>query len=119
MEHHIVGRPQGAERVAAGGEFADEVSEPTFVGVAAGFGAQDGDHVLRGGFPIAVELAAARAEEGEPRRVRRPDRVIEHWRVQRAAETVHGKDVGTAVADPCWCVDGAEHPLQTRTDLLR
>ena len=35
----VVGGPQGAEQVAAGGELADEVGEDPVVGRAAGFGA--------------------------------------------------------------------------------
>jgi hypothetical protein len=49
----VVGAPAGAEGVAAGGEFADEVVEVLVVGVAAGFGAQD-----------ATAVSAARSQSG-------------------------------------------------------
>ena len=46
-------------------ELADEVGQVAVVGVAAGRGAQDGDGVVGGAFPVAVEVVRARVEEEE------------------------------------------------------
>src|SRR3954452_22860327 len=43
VQTHVVGSPAGAERLAAGGEFADEFGEVGVVRVAAGLGAQQRD----------------------------------------------------------------------------
>ena len=91
--------PAGAELVAAGGELADEVVEQPVVGVAAGFGAQDGDADVGSGVPVGVEALAGRVEEREPGEVRRPSRVGVDVVVEGAGEPVGGEDVHAAVAD--------------------
>ena len=58
VELDVVGGPADAELVAAGGELADEVGQAAVVGVAAGFGAQDGDGVVGDGVPVDEELAS-------------------------------------------------------------
>src|SRR4051794_20288362 len=45
-ELDAVGGPADPEVVAAGGQLTDEVRQPPVVGVAAGFGAQDGHRVV-------------------------------------------------------------------------
>jgi hypothetical protein len=74
VELDVVGGPADAELVAAGGELADEVGESAIVGVAAGFGAKDGDGVVgdgvrleHGGFFASEALdAAVGAVDGKP-----------------------------------------------------
>ncbi len=46
VEADVVGGPFGAERLALGGELADEVCEVAVVWAAAGFGAKDGDDLI-------------------------------------------------------------------------
>ena len=45
---------------------SDQVGEVAVVGVAAGFGAQDGHGVVRDGVPFAEERRGLRVEEDEP-----------------------------------------------------
>jgi diketogulonate reductase-like aldo/keto reductase len=52
--------PALAERVAAGGQFADQVGQGLVVGVAADFGAQGGDVLVGDGVPVGVELGGGR-----------------------------------------------------------
>ena len=66
VDADVVGGPADAEVVAAGGELPDEVGEVAVVGVAAGFGAQDGDGVVGDGVPFAEERRGPRVEEDEP-----------------------------------------------------
>ena len=58
VDADVVGGPAGAELFAAGGELADQVGQVAVVGVAAGFGAQDGDGVVGDFVPVAEELVA-------------------------------------------------------------
>jgi hypothetical protein len=99
VELDVVGGPPHAELVAAGGELADEVGQTSVVGVAAGFGAQDGDGVVGDGVPVDEELRRAWVEEQEAGRVRWLDRVVEDVGVEGVAETVGGEDVQATVAD--------------------
>ena len=57
VELDVVGRPADPELVAPGGQLADEVGEASVVGVAAGFGAQDGHRVVGDLLPVVEELA--------------------------------------------------------------
>jgi hypothetical protein len=68
----VVGCPQGAEGVTAGGKLADEVGEGAVVGGPAGLGAQEGNGLPGGVRPVAVERLGSRVEEDEPAEVRRP-----------------------------------------------
>ena len=51
---------------ALGAELADQVSQRPVVGVPPGFGAQLGDRVVGGAFPVDPEVAGAVVKEGEP-----------------------------------------------------
>ena len=53
----VVGAPAAAEVVATGGQLAHEVVKVFVVGVAAGFGAQDGNAGVGGAVPVGVEVA--------------------------------------------------------------
>ena len=99
VEPDVVGGPPHAELVAAGGELADEVGQTSVVGVAAGFGAQDGDGVVGDGVPVDEELRRPRVEEQEAGRVRWLHRIVEHVGVEGVAEPVSGEDVQATVAD--------------------
>ncbi|GAA3840804.1 hypothetical protein GCM10022206_93930 [Streptomyces chiangmaiensis] len=66
----VVGAPAGAECVAAGGQLTDEVVQVFVVGVAAGFGAQDGDGYVGGLVPVGVEAVGGGVEEVEAGQVR-------------------------------------------------
>ncbi len=117
---HVVRRPPGAEVIAAGGQFADEVRQASVARVAAGLGAQVRHDVVRGLVPVAEEVAGAGAEEGEPGDVGRSNRVDVHLRVQRVAEPVGGQDVPTAIAHVRGGVgDGVEDALHAGAHLLR
>ena len=72
--------------------------EAAVVGVAAGFGAQDGDGVVGDGVPVDEELGRPRVEEQEPGHVGRLHRIVEHVGVEGVAEPVGGEDVEPAVA---------------------
>jgi hypothetical protein len=75
--------PAAAELLAAGGELPGQVREVTVVGVAAGFGAQQGDGVVGGLVVVAEELGGVRVEEDEPGGVGRSGGVgVDRW-VQR------------------------------------
>ena len=51
MVADVVGCPQGAEGVTAGGKLADEVGEGAVAGGPAGLGAQEGNGLLGGRLP--------------------------------------------------------------------
>lgn len=56
----VVGAPAGAELLAAGGQFTDQVVQILGVGVAARFGAQDGDGDVGEQVPVStVDTACA------------------------------------------------------------
>ena len=84
----VVGGPERAEELAPCGELADEIGELAVVRIATGFGAQDGDDVVRNAVPLRVERSGAIVEKDEPRGVRRLRRGVEVRRVERAAEAV-------------------------------
>src|SRR3954447_4090658 len=63
VEADVVRGPVGAERLALGGELADEVRQGAVLWVAAGGGAQHGDRVAGGAVPVEVEVAGAGIEE--------------------------------------------------------
>jgi len=46
VEFDVVCRPADPELLVSGGQFADQVGEASVVGVASGFGAQDGHRVV-------------------------------------------------------------------------
>src|SRR5687768_543011 len=56
----VVGGPQGAELLAAGGQLPDELGQLPVVRVAAGLGPQQGYAVGGGAVPIGVEVAGPR-----------------------------------------------------------
>ena len=64
VDADVMGGPPGPELLATGGELADEVGQVAVVGVAAGFGAQDGDGLVGGLVPVAQELRGTWVEEG-------------------------------------------------------
>src|SRR4051794_12275894 len=66
VDADVVCGPSLAELFAAGGELPDQVGEVTVVGVAAGFGAQEGDGVAGGLVVVAEELGRSWVEEDEP-----------------------------------------------------
>ena len=66
VDPDVVGGPSDSEVFAADGELADEVGEVAVVGVAAGFGAEDGDGVVGHRVPVAEERRGLRVEEYEP-----------------------------------------------------
>jgi hypothetical protein len=75
--------PAAPEVLAAGGQFADEVVEVFVVGVAAGFGVQDGDAGVGGQVPVGIEVVGGvEVEEGEPDVVRYwlPRGLVNGWR---------------------------------------
>jgi catechol 2,3-dioxygenase-like lactoylglutathione lyase family enzyme len=71
VQPDVVRAPAAAEFFAAGGQFANEVMQPFVVGVAAGFGAQDGDGGVGGEVPVKVEAVGIAFEEGVAGEVRR------------------------------------------------
>ena len=85
--------------LAAGGELADEVGQVAVVGVAAGFGAQDGDGVVGCLVPVAEELRGAGVEEGVPGAVGVLVAHGEERREQGLAERVAAQVVEAAVVD--------------------
>ncbi len=99
VELDVVGRPADSERVASGGQLADEVGEAPVVGVTAGFGAENGDRVVGDLLPVMEELGRLWVQEDEPGHVRRACQVAEHRRVQGVAEGVGAQDVEATVAD--------------------
>ena len=68
--------------------------------IAPSFGAQDRDRVAGGAFPVGVELARARVQEGEPGRVRWPRRAVENRCIERAIQAVHGNEVARPLRTP-------------------
>lgn len=70
VQPHVVRGPAGAELLAAGREFADEVGQLAVAGVAAGFGAQQRDGGVRDVVPVWIEAVGLRVEEAEPGEVR-------------------------------------------------
>jgi hypothetical protein len=63
VDSDVVRGPALSELFAAGGQLPDQVP---VVGVAAGFGAQQGDGVVGGLVVVAEELSRVRVEEDEP-----------------------------------------------------
>ena len=89
------------------------------VRVATGGGAQHGDDLAGGPFPVEVEGGGARVQEHEPGGVHGPGRGDEHLRVQRVAERVAGEDVEPVVADERGATgDRVEDLLHRGTHLL-
>jgi hypothetical protein len=66
VDSDVVRGPALSELFAAGGQLPDQVREVPVVGVAAGFGAQQGDGVVGGLVVVAEELGRVRVEEDEP-----------------------------------------------------
>jgi hypothetical protein len=66
VDSDVVRGPALSELFAAGGQLPDQVREVPVVGVAAGFGAQQGDGVVGGLVVVAEELSRVRVEEDEP-----------------------------------------------------
>jgi len=97
VETHVVCGPPGAEGLAAGGQFADEIGQRLVVRIASGLGSQQRDRVAGQALPIDVELARARVQEHEPGDVRRPGLVGEYRREEGRAEPVGGEDVQSPV----------------------
>ena len=58
VEADVVGRPARRGTARSRGQLADEVRELAVVRVSAGFGAQDGDGVVRDALPVDVEVRA-------------------------------------------------------------
>jgi hypothetical protein len=111
----IVVGPESPERLAAGGELADEVLETAVVRIASGLGSHDADAHLGEQVPIRVEVARGGVEELEPGQVRRTTTVAEDGRVERPAEGVGGEEVLARVPDERDAVrDGLQRPLQAR-----
>lgn len=77
VEADVVRCPQGAELLASGSEFADQVGQGPVVWVAAGFGAEERDSGVGGFGPVGVEVVGAGVEEAEARQVDRVGRVVE------------------------------------------
>ena len=101
------------ERLAAGGQLADEVLQPPVVGVAAGLGAHDADAHLGEEVPVGVEVARGGVEELEAGEVRRAAAVADDGGVEGAAERVGGEQVLARVADEGDAVgDRVQRPLQ-------
>src|SRR5665811_2058256 len=100
----VVRCPEGAERVAAGGELADEVAELAVVRCAAGFAAEERHELLRRVVPVAVEAGGAGIEEEEAPEVRGPSGVHVHLGEQGAAERVGRDDVEAPVLHDRWDV---------------
>ena len=115
VEPDVVRAPPAAEVLAAGGQLADEVVQVLVVGVAAGFGAQDGDAGVGGGVPVGVEVGARRRRGRCSGRSSGGRRVAVVQRgVHGPAEVVGGEQVHPAVADDGRRGDRVEHPLQAR-----
>jgi hypothetical protein len=66
VDSDVVRGPALSGLFAAGGQLPDQVREVPVVGVAAGFGAQQGDGVVGGLVVVAEELSRVRVEEDEP-----------------------------------------------------
>lgn len=72
VQGDVVGCPADAERVAAGGELADEIGELPVVRVPACLGAKDADRVVGDLVPVDEELWCGRVQEDERWSVDRP-----------------------------------------------
>ena len=96
VDADVVGGPADPEVVTAGGQLADQVGELAVVGVAAGFGAQQGDGVVGHDLPVAEQRRGARVEEHEAGVVHRLVGVVERVE-QGPAELVGGEHVESAV----------------------
>src|SRR5215218_403100 len=94
---HVVRSPEGAERVTAGGQFADEVAEDTVVRGAPGLGAQERHGLLCGILPVEVEVLGARVEEHEAGEVGWALRLHVHLGEQREPHAVRSDDVEPSV----------------------
>ena len=107
-----------AERLALGGELADQVRELAVVWVAAGFGSEDRDDLFGDVVPVVVEAFRAGVEEHEPGCVRRAA-WGEVGGVEGVAELVGGEDVQAPVADERGRLGHrVEDPLHGGADLL-
>src|SRR4051812_15391324 len=93
----VVRGPADAERVALGGELANEVCEAAVVWIAAGLGAEHRDGVVGGALPVQEETFGARVEEDEAGVVGRLAGREVHLGVQRVAEPVGGENVKAGV----------------------
>ncbi len=119
VDADVVRGPAPPEVVAAGGQLSDDVSQVSVVGVAARFGAQQGDGVVGGLVVVAEELGGAGVEEDEPGGVGRALRVGEDRCVQGRAEVVGGQDVESAVEREAGRAGpGVEDALDGGPDLL-
>ena len=87
----VVSRPPFAERLAARRQLADEVAQRAVVRVAARFGAQRGDGVLRGLLPVGEELLRAAATPLNPAPVRSGGRCEAAERVKRGGSADVGR----------------------------
>ena len=63
VQPDVVGGPPGAKRLAAGRQLADEISQPTVIGVAPGLDPKCLNTVPRDGLPCGIELLSALIEE--------------------------------------------------------
>ncbi|GAP60058.1 hypothetical protein AHiyo1_34930 [Arthrobacter sp. Hiyo1] len=117
---HVVRGPASAEFIASGGKLSYKVAQPAVEGVAAGLGAEDGNHIVGGEFPIREEPPGPFfIQEYEACVVGGPDWVDVHLGMQSKAEFVGGKDVHAGVADECRRVsNGVKGELHTWPDLL-
>jgi hypothetical protein len=105
------------ELFAAGGQLPDQVGQVAVVGVAAGFGPQQGDGVVGGLVVVAEELGRLRVEENEPGGVGRSSGVGVDRCVQRCPEIVGGQNVESAVEHEGWCAGhGVEDALDVGPD---
>ena len=118
VEAHVVGRPPGPERLAAGRQLADEVGERLVVGVAARLGAQHGDDVVGGAFPVDEELLRAGVQEHVAGVVGRAYGVGQQLRVKGVAEPVGRQQVVAGVPHPRRGGYQVEDALHARTDPL-
>src|SRR5215218_10020483 len=69
VKAHVVGRPEAAELLASGREFADEIGERSVERVAAGLEPKERGDILGRALPVGEELLGARVEEHETREV--------------------------------------------------
>jgi hypothetical protein len=77
VQADVVGGPQGAEFLAAGGQLADQARQGRIERVAACLGAQQFDGGARGVLEAGIEVAGGGVEELEPGEVGRADRTGE------------------------------------------
>ncbi|CAM5645027.1 hypothetical protein SAFG77S_12327 [Streptomyces afghaniensis] len=103
VDADVVGGPELPEVLATGGQFTDQVHQPTVVEIAAGLGAQHGDRVAGDLVPLPEELGGLRVEEDEPGVVGRPRRVGVDGGEEGAPEVVVGQDVPAPAEDEGGC----------------